>query len=60
MWLAEDIGAPTIDYPQGTSFSFDYTRTRPWDWPHMIAQLHEGSMRVVAEVSRGFSHGTMA
>ena len=51
MWLDEAIPIPMIDHPKGTSFSFDYTRTRLWAWQQMVAQLHEDSMRLVVEGS---------
>ena len=57
MWFDEGIRVPMIGHPRGASFSFDYTRRRPWAWQQMVAQLHEGSMRLVAEGSGNRSRG---
>ena len=46
-----------IDHQKGTSFSFDYTRRRPWDWQQTVAQLDEGSRRLVVEGSGNRSRG---
>ena len=40
---------PICDHPQGMSWAFDTTRTKPWRWQEMVAQLDFESTRHVVE-----------
>ena len=40
---------PICDHPKGMRWTFDTTRTKPWRWQEMVAQLDLESMRHVVE-----------